>query len=636
MLPLRIILALLLLPLAGCNLRQQAPRAPSRLATVAIDEIKDQDYTKVQLRVWEHQTSGSSDAPPVIDEQVGKGFGSLARTLKPGTYRFRIDYVKDQRRILTSQDCDGNGTYTLQAGANPITIYVCSTNGQRFPPGAAACDDSKPALGKRRLRLLSAAEYQATMQDLTGITTDLTGDFPKQTKSREGFDNLSDQMVVTDSHASAYYEAADRAASFLVGRGVASNDCKRNEAACAKDYIATFGKRAWRGPLSDADVARVLQVFNTGRGLGNYDDGIKLAITAMLISPRFLYRYEVGTAKGDHYELSSWEMAQALSYMYWGTMPDEALFKLAEKDELKKPEVIAREAKRLLTNARSRQMTAKFAQTWLGTDGVLSVNKDTGLYPEFNSDLRQKLLSETSNFFNDVVFNRNGKFSDLFDANYTIGDQQLAQYYGGNLSGNRVTYNGNDRRGLLGHASILATYAEAAESSPIRRGVYVYDHLLCQPLPPPPPELQVQPPPRDDKATTRERFAVHSSAAQCAGCHRMIDGVGFGMEDMDAVGKFRSLEHNRPVDASGNLASIDNKDTPFRGTAALGALVASSPTARACFSKQALRFAAGRIETTADACAVRDLYEDFSANDFNLQTVFLKIPLHDSFRKRQN
>jgi len=601
--------------------------AGSKLATVSVKEISTEDYDRMELRAW--PAGESKDVGSLF--QIARGQGVIEVQVQPQRTSFQLEYFKNDQLVLSSTVCGDDHTFDLKPGPNPVTIYVCDAGGGRFPPLDLSCDKDSPLYGPRILRLLTAREYQRTITSLTGITTDVVSDFPKELRSH-GFDNQEANGLITDAHAEAHYRAAKIVSSTMIKKLSSYVSCSQRDASCAGEFIRSFGKKAWRGPINQEESAKLLTLFQSG---ANFDDGLERVIQGMLMAPRFLYRFELGELNGSYYELSSWEMAQAISYMFWGMPPDDQLMALADAGKLTDKATIAAEAKRLWKDARAKENLGYFASSWLGTESVLGVNKDAILFPSFDSSLRRKAYNETNDFFTHVVADKNGSFADLFQSEYTIGDGALSSLYDGVPTGGFIRYRSPERRGLLGHASILATYAGNDNSEPIKRGVFVLERLLCQVVPPPPPSLKITPPPRDPNASVRERFASHSTNPSCAICHTRIDGIGFGMEDMDAIGRFKQSDAGRPVDARGIVFGPGGEKNAFEGTAALGRFLATSAQAESCMSKQVYRFAAGQDNDKKIACAVRDLDSAFVSVGKRVSTIFLQVPTLDAFRRRQ-
>ena len=378
--------------------------------------------------------------------------------------------------------------------------------------------------------------------------------------------------------------------------------------ACAKDFVARVGKRALRRPLSAEEQRRyeALALAGTDR-----TKGARLALRALLTSPSFGYRSELGEKGADGlYHLTPWELAQAVSYGVIGSMPDDALFAAAERGELATRAGREREARRLLATPRARAHLKAFALQWLGAEKIAEVEKQPALFPEDSPELRASMREETGSFFAHVVFDGSHRTSELLSASYTFVDDRLARLYGmpavpaGRFE--RRDYPDKLRAGVMGHASVLGTLAHSDQSSPIRRGLFVRRALLCQELPPPPPNAGGVPK-VNPGATTRERFAQHTANASCASCHQHIDPVGFGFERFDALGKVRDTENGKPIDARGDMTDVEGlgagTHAPFSNLSELGKTLAESKAAEACMVKQLYRFTRGERE--ASVCATR-------------------------------
>ena len=494
------------------------------------------------------------------------------------------------------------------------------------------CDDERPAA--QSLRLLTRREYAATIHDLLGLDVD-TASVPVEPRIK-GFDNNAASMVVTDRHMDAFLSLAEDVA----GRAVTEQrarlvTCDPNVATCKREVVTNLGLRAFRRPLTDDEIDGFLDAFQSN----NFDDGVRIATAAMLISPNFLYRWEIGDGAGT---LTPYETASALSYLFWGTMPDQALFDAAAAGELSTPEQIQDQARRLLADPRSHGQVNEFVGQWLRTDG-LSANKDVTIYPNFTDEIRDDMAEEQRRFFEHVIFEQNGTFDDLFNAGYVYANGSLASFYG-------LTANGSDwqeipvsadtgRGGILGLGAVLASQAHSNESSPIKRGVFVRGRLLCQDLPPPPPDVDATPPGLDPSLTTRERFAAHDSNPACSGCHRYIDGVGFGFEGFDGVGARRTTENGHPVDMSGTVNGLEglDKDTSdsFTDTRELSSMLASSQAAQTCLPLQYFRYARGLTENAYDACTVNNLQLAFTDGQLSLQDMLVAVTGSPTFTRRK-
>ena len=509
----------------------------------------------------------------------------------------------------------------------------------------ALCDGADETPSPRLLRLLTRREYQNTVQSL--LYADNKPDvsnMPLEPRVR-GYDNNAGASVVTSRHLDEFMNAnAALVKTALAQKKGQLVSCQPSAADCAHTFVQNFGLRAFRRPLTSNEQARYEALFSADLTQGDFDQGLTLAITSMLISPNFLYRSEVGEAQPDGtFKLTAYEVASALSYLYWGTMPDQNLFEAAAKGALSTPAQLEAQARRLLADAHAVDQLDAFAEQWLGSDGTRTAFKDKTIYPMFSDSVRTAMMEEQKRFFNDVTLTRDGKFSELYKANYVFANGDLAKFYGLTSSGNdytKLTVTPESQRGgVLGLGAVLAAQAHSNESSPIKRGKFVRDRLLCQDLPPPPANLDTTPPGLDPTLTTRARFAKHTADATCKSCHQFIDGVGFGFEGFDGVGALRSKENGIAIDVSGNIRGredlADKTDEAFKGTLELGALLADSPTAASCLTLQYYRYGRGYEESTKDACSLSKLQQGFESKDLTVKELLVKLALLDAFTTRR-
>jgi hypothetical protein len=505
-----------------------------------------------------------------------------------------------------------------------------------------ACKDGKERPGPRLLRLLTRREYKNTVQELLSLQAPDVSTLPLEARVR-GFDNNAKSQAVTSRHVDAYLALSETLAKDAVekNRG-ALLQCDPNQATCVRMFLERFGLRAFRRPLTSAELDRYAKLFAADLTQGKFDDGMKLAVQAMLSSSSFLYRSEVGTDAGDGtYKLTPYEVASALSYLYWGSMPDQALFDAAKNDQLKTPEQMRAQATRMLSDNKAKEQLGEFSLQWLRSEAVLSANKDKDIYPNFRDSLRPAMVEEQKRFFNRVVLEDKGKFEQLFTPDFTLVNRELASFYALPMPANdydKVMVGDSGRGGVLGLGAVLASHAHQNESSPIKRGLFVRDRLLCQVLPQPDPSINTTPPGLDPKLTTRERFARHTSDAKCKGCHQYIDGVGFGFEGFDGVGQQRKLENNLPIDTSGEVLSIeqlgDGTKQSFDGPRALATLLRDSKAAKACLALQYYRFGRGYEERDSDACSLSALEKRFASGGFTVRDLLENLPLLSSFTVR--
>lgn len=537
----------------------------------------------------------------------------------------------------------GNAAACTGSCATLVAAYILDELGNT-PPPPIVCDTN--TLRSQQLRLLTRREYAATVVDLLGLeATGALVNFPVEIRVR-GYDNNAAVADVTARHIDEYLaEAEDLAVRAVAERRASLVPCDPNAdtATCARTFVAEFGARAYRRPLSATEIDRLASFFSADPAL--FDVGLHDAIWAMLVSPHFLYRSEVGTLGSDgDYHLNPWEIASALSYLFWGTMPDDALFTAAADGTLSTPEGRRAQAERLLGDPRARGQLGRFASQWLAADPLLAGEKDQTAFPTFDALVQEAQFGELEAFLSYVAFDSTSTFAELFEPGYVMADPVLAAYYGlpipSGAGFSPIPVADGSRGGLLTLGSVLSAQAHSDDGSPIRRGVFVRRRILCQDLPPPPPDVDNTPPGLDPSLTTRERFALHSESPTCQGCHQYIDGVGFGFEHFDGAGLRRESENGVPIDATGEIVGLEGLEQtssviPFDGTDDLSRWVGGSNAAPECLSLQLYRYAAGAEETAQDACEVDALTARFAASGYDLRELLLTVTELPSFTTRK-
>lgn len=462
--------------------------------------------------------------------------------------------------------------------------------------------------------------------------------FPPETRPQGySFDNHADAGRVTGVHVEEYMALSGQIARWALEQPGGLLPCQAGAPGCARAFVEGFGARAFRRPLQQAEVDRYVALIEAQP---DFMDGVEVALRVFLTSPSFLYRFELGQPNGDGtWTLDGYERASALSYLFWGSMPDDALLEAAGRGELDSPQGLERHARRMLQDPRAREVIGLFGLQWLGVERISSVNKQPELFPDFDSQLRQDMLEETRRFIGHVIFDGSGQFAELMTADYSFTSARLARLYGASPDAQgRIQHAQGRRAGILGHGSVLGSYAHSDQTSPIKRGVFVRERLLCQEFGMPPANAGGVPD-VDPDATTRERFAQHSDDPACHDCHQYIDGVGFGFENFDAIGQWRDSENGAPVDSSGDLNDKEGFGTlthdPFGSLGELGQLLASSRRAQACFATQVHRFATGRLEEPADACALERVEARFAQSGGDIRELLLSLITTPEFTQRR-
>jgi len=488
-------------------------------------------------------------------------------------------------------------------------------------------------------------EYDNTIRDLLGDDTQPAANFVPEEEAL-GFDNQAAALGVTQILAEQYMVASEKIAMRAVEKLDTLLPCSPSpgeERACVAKFIETFGRRAYRRPLESDEISRLLSVYDWGFTEVGMTRGIELVLQALLQSPHFLYRVEFGMpdpVEGDVVALSSHEMASRLSYMLWSSMPDAELFVAADEGRLGTAEEIEKQARRMLDDPRARQAVANFNLQWLGLSHMASMKKDPVTYPKYDEGLRALWREETVNFLGDVIFDGGGDVGTMFTASFTVINAELAAFYG--IEGGpktdafeRVELDSSRAAGILTQGSILAVTGKPNQSSPVHRGKFVRERLLCQTLPPPPNNVVATPPDLAPDLTTRERYSEHSTNPACSGCHIKMDPIGFGFEHYDGIGLWRDAENGLPIDDSGELVDTRNIDGDFDGVVDLGKKLAQSEEVRQCVATQWFRYGYGRAEGAEDYCSMQDVLQTFAMKGFNVKELLVALTQTDAFRYRR-
>lgn len=373
--------------------------------------------------------------------------------------------------------------------------------------------------------------------------------------------------------------------------------------ACAEALVDEFGPLAWRRPWTADERERVLGLYAEAEGAA----ALRMLVQAILAHPAFGYLVEVGAPVAGEpgtFELNDWEVAQRLSYALCEEPPDEVLREAAAAGELSTPEQIEDQARRLLTLPCASETLTRFMAHWMHLAELHDVAKSPDAFPLWSDDVRAGLVDESHVYFEQMFFAEEADLELFFTADYAWPDPRTAEIWGiPGADGSKTTLPPT-RRGALTLPSVMAATAPFDTTSPVHRGVFVLEQVLCTPLPPPPDELMVVPPPPDPELTTQERWEQHSSEPACAYCHSTLDPIGFAFEEFDGIGQHRTTENGKPVDATGGVPPLGVPHGDLVGGAELGAAVADSQLLRECFAKQWLRFALGRLEGDVDDPAI--------------------------------
>jgi hypothetical protein len=494
------------------------------------------------------------------------------------------------------------------------------------------------------LSLLTRTQYDATIADLLGDNSQPSQAFPAENEV-SGYNNNTEVHIANPLLVEQFMGTAEG----IAGRAIAANlttlaPCSGSSSAeqttCGASFVTSFGKRAFRRPLTADEAVAFNTLFNGLNATRGYSAAIELTLQAMLQSPQFLYRMDserAPTPETGAVALDSYQIASRLSYFLTNSMPDAQLFAAADANALASTAEIETQARRLLETPRAKAMVRDFNQQWLQLDGLSGLARNP---PESTSDVkgigadyRESLLQ-----FLDQAFWQQGDLRSLLLSPVKFVNRRLAFVLGevAPESGFVSVADSPGSVGLLSQPGLMAMLAHSDQSGPVQRGVFVRQRLLCLDVPPPPPNFNPIPPDPDPKLTTRERFAVHTQSPDCYACHKLIDGTGFGFEAYDQLGRYRTQENGRPIDTSGEMLATGDAavDGPYDGVLELSNRLAVSPRVERCLATNWYRYAMGRVESEADGCSLREVEQKFSASGGQFKELLVAVTLTDAFRYR--
>ncbi len=571
------------------------------LGGVVLDKYKDEDSVQKKLKLWEKAADNvrSGNMPP------------------------------DGKPHPTLDELDLLNTYFDTA-----VFKVDCANGKKDP-------------GRVTIHRLNRAEYNNTVRDLVGVDFNPANDFPID-DAGYGFDNIGDVLSMPPILLEKYLAAAEQ----VVDRAFQSPELKKKllnpppnpkfeKEKGGRAVLRAFAERAYRRPATDSELKRMQRLVDSAQKSGDgYDKGIQLAMEAVLVSPHFLFRIEMGAENEkptDFYGINDWELATRLSYFLWSTMPDEELFALARDGKLRKDDNLDKQVRRMLKDPKAAALVENFFDQWLQIRGLKTFTPNPEQFPTFNEPLRTAMQKETELFCGHVI-KEDRSLLDFLDADYTFVNERLAKHYGmEGVQGDdfqKVTIKDNRRGGVLTQASILAITSNPTRTSPVKRGKWILENILGTPPPPPPPSVPELKEGNEAalSGTLRQRMEQHRADPNCATCHQRMDPLGFGFENFDAIGAWRTQEGKHAIDASGVLPG----DVKFNGPAELRAILKKRGGAFGrCLTEKMLTYALGRGMERYDKCTLDEIAKNLAKENYKFSSLVLEIVKSDAFQKRR-
>lgn len=497
--------------------------------------------------------------------------------------------------------------------------------------------------GPASLRLLLPQQYVESIRGLLGDAAADVASPPAAPAALNGFEAIgAAQLALGDSAIGAFETSAQRVAEVAVqdeARMQALRGCTPagpDDAACHEAFVARFGRLAFRRPLSDVELEQYTAVAMTAAAeLGVFEEGTRAAIATLLQSPNFLYQVEIGEADPNDAglrRLSGYEVATRVAFFLTGATPDEDLLDDAEAGRLDGADGVREAARKLLETDGARVALSSFMSELLRLRDLDSLPKDLGTYPAYSPELAASMRAETLALIEHIAWDEDGDFRDILDADYTFVDASLAAHYGMDAEAlpmgmTRATPPPEHKRGgILGHAGMLSLLSHVSSSSPSVRGKFVRETIMCENIPAPPPEVATDLPSSEDQ-TTRERLEEHMNIGTCAGCHSLMDPIGFGLEIYDGIGAYRTTENGLAIDAVSEFAG-----TPFEGAKELGAILKASPTVPLCLVRNLYRHGSGHLETLGELEQLQLVTEVFAESGYSLQDVLVEMVANPAFR----
>jgi hypothetical protein len=494
------------------------------------------------------------------------------------------------------------------------------------------------ALARAPIRRLTHREYNNTVRDLLSDATQPANAFESQ-GTVLGFDNNIAVLTVNENQAQKYADTAEALATKAtanVGQFIQCDVSAKGEVPCFDQWLTAFGTKTLRQPLSPEDVTRWKSLFTDVRKTLDFQASVQTVLAGLLQSPRFLYRIEPQQLDGltaSSAPLESHALATRLSYLLWGSMPDDALRKAADENALQTSDAVAAQVERMLKDPKSAFTIKHFHSQWLEVDSLDKAEKAQNVFPEFTPAARTAMKQQFERFIDDVYAKHNGSLAVLLSGEVVSANDALQAWYPqAKLTANwsEVTRDKNLHAGFLTLPAVLASHANPNATSPTKRGKFILERLLCSTAPEPPPDANVTPPPVTANTTARERYAAHTTNKSCAGCHRLFDPMGLALEGFDGIGRERISEGTAALDLTGEFVNTDINGT-YVGAAEAGKRLATSKMVDGCSVTNWFRYSQGRIEAAGETCQLQTLRKSLTKTK-DLRQVVVGIATSNAFR----
>ena len=518
--------------------------------------------------------------------------------------------------------------------------------GNTPPTTVASCGAIEA--GKPRIWRLTKNQMRNSLKDVFGYSPQSLEVLPAETRLDGEFANESAKLTVAPLVADEYFTIGSDLGAEVVRRSGDFVKCpiaSLGTGSCLGDFLKNFGLRAWRRPLSDVELGKLTNLYNTTAAMaGGPEIGLQTVVQALFMSPNFLYRSEVGnsTTPGAVTTLTDWELASELSYTLWDSAPDQTLLDLAAQGKLHDHDTLIAQAMRMWNVNGSQGALNSFFQQWLQTEDLLSASKDPS-FSIYNMDVAADLQEEERLYLNSVVFDQGGDrtFRTLFTAGYGFLDARTAPVYGvANMTSTALTKTNLDpsqRKGLLTMAGFISAHSDGDDTAIVSRGRYFRGDILCDHVPPPPdPKLAVfGQASAGPNMTNRERLIAHVQTPACAACHDIFDPIGFAMENYDPIGRFRTMDKGKVIDPSGTIP-LGMKDVTFTNYLDLLDQLSKRPELYECFSTQYLSYSTGRSFDDLGTCERKSITDQFAMSGYRVDSLVMSIVNSPSFTTRTN